>query len=143
MKKKRRKLCGKCWCRIWEVDRRMNNEILCYACNKEIKSNNDLITRFYLFRIKPFHNACGIHVLKTWKGFLFGIFVINSKISTIISIIFPVFALIHLALMSLLSFAVFNFENFYIFIFLVYLPLISFMPTTRLYSYYKYEKPLK
>ena len=116
----------------------MVNQIICYSCKKEIKTNKDLVTAVYFFRIKPFHLLC---YSKVWERYAFFPIFLNSfpithylfgKMYTILMPIFGVFLLfLSLSGESLISLSL-----------IVALCFIILPISIKLYSYYKYEKQL-
>lgn len=119
----------------------MKNQINCHSCNKPIKSKNDLITALYLVFIRPYHSSCYANKLKSLKTIFLKNYPINGISGTLGAILVPIIGLyvisIFLKTKQIIPSYQVMISAIFFFIFLIVLPIFI-----RLYSYYKYEKPL-
>ena len=113
----------------------MANQVICYSCKNPIKTKEDLITAIYFIFIKPYHSSCYSSNLKTLRTIFLKNRPINGISGTVGAILAP--------LIGIFLFLVFAdlkgwFFPIFILIFFVFL-----LPFIRLYSYYKFENPLR
>ena len=117
--------------------------VLCHSCKKPIHTNDDLITSFYFFKIRPYHSSCYSKNLKSLRTIFLKNYPINSIAATFYIAFTSILGLIFLAIAiksiiegdeDLLSWIIMS-----IIILLLFIILPIFV---RLYSYYKFEKKL-
>lgn len=108
--------------------------VKCKYCGREIKTKKDLAVGLVLLSISPYHSVCYAQKLK--ETILLRRQVVNGKSGNFLAVLFPVFGIFFLL-------AVLSTGSLPPFVIVFIMVFIAMGPTIRLYSYYKYEKPLK
>ncbi len=111
--------------------------VMCRACNREIKKAGDLIVSWYFVFVRPYHASCYAKNLLSLRTVFMKNYPINGISGTIGAIFAAVIGIVFFFL-ALFSGSIANLAFYLIFAVIVFIT-----PVVRLYSYYKYEKPLK
>ena len=118
----------------------MVNQVICHTCNKPIETRSDLTTSFYYFLIEPFHNSCYSAALKSIT--IIPNYPINGRIGNIRTLITSIGA-IFIPFVWVMS-DILQKVSLPLKVFLLLILLVAFFNIfARIYSYYKYEKPLR
>ena len=113
------------------------NAVLCRYCNRPLMQKDELITAFYLGRIRPYHKKCRAELLKSPKGFFAAHDIsLNGTYGNVLTSISLVVVL------CLTFILIFKFEGFDEGGVIIVLALFSYPLLLRATSYFCFEKKI-